>query len=96
MEEIEAFKGIVGAIRNLQAAQIAQTRVLRALIASHPDPDAMREAWRRYSSGSIADASLAKTTDPERLAVHEAMAEALQAWDARLEQDLPGASSRQG
>lgn len=88
-EELEmAFEEIAKALRDLQAGQIAQTRVLRALIASHPDPDALRAAWHRYSSPSAADAATAKVLNPERSPVHAAVAEALQAWNERLEADL--------
>jgi len=85
-EELEmAFEEIAKALRELQAGQIAQTRVLRALIASHPDPDAL---WHRYSAPSAAEAATAKVLNPERSPVHAAVADALQAWNERLEADL--------
>jgi len=83
-----AFEGIADAIRGLQAGQIAQTRVLRALIASHPDPDAMRAAWLRYSSVSASDAATAKVLDPQRSAIHEANEQAIADWSQRVAQDL--------
>lgn len=79
---------LIVAIRDLQAAQIAQSRVIRAIIASHPAPDALREAWHRYASPAIAEASTAQIADPERHAVHSALAQAMSDWDARLERDL--------
>lgn len=84
----EAMEVLLPVIRQLQAGQIAQARVIRALIASHPDPDAMRRAWHAYASPSIADAGLAKLGDPSRLEAHQAVADAIQDWDERLEQDL--------
>ena len=80
---------LIEAVRHLQANQIAQSRVLRALIASHPNPKALREAWSRYVSPSLADASLSRVSDPGREPVHSAMLEALQDWDERLASDLP-------
>lgn len=79
---------LIAAVRDLQAGQIAQARVLRALIASHPDPDAMREAWRRYAAPSIAGAGISQATEPARRAVHDAMSQALADWDERLARDL--------
>ena len=90
MEDFRQFAtSVAEAIRGLQAAEIAQARVLRAIIASHPDPDALREAWRRYAAPSIADASLSVATDPQRQAVHQALADALAQWDGYLAHDLP-------
>jgi hypothetical protein len=84
----EAFDGIAEAIRGLQAGQIAQARVLRALIASHPDPDAMRAAWLAFSSVSASDAATSKVLNPQRAAIHQANEEAIADWTRRVEQDL--------
>lgn len=89
METVD-FAALIQAIRELQAGQIAQTRVLKAIIASHPDRDALREAWRRLSSASIADAALSSAADPSRRAIFEALTAALQDWDSRLAEDPQG------
>jgi hypothetical protein len=80
---------VTNAIRDLQAGQIAQTRMLRAVISTHPNADGLRRAWREFSAPSIVEAELAKTTDPTRRAMHEALLLALKDWDDRLERDLP-------
>ena len=86
---MEPMEQIAEALRYLQAGQIAQTRMLRAIISTHPDGDALRAAWRNFSAPSIADAELAKISDPAQRAVHADLLEALQAWGERLERDLP-------
>ena len=82
------FEQIAEAIRGLQAGQIAQARMVRALISSHPDPDALRAAWHHYAAPSAADAATAKVLDPKRAQMHEAVSEAIQAWNDRLDADL--------
>lgn len=79
---------LIAAVRGLQANQIAQTRMLRALIASHPAPDALRLAWKAFSVPSAVDASLGRISDPSQATAHDAVAQAIRAWDARLERDL--------
>jgi len=89
---MELFEQAVAeALRGLQAGQIAQARMLRAIISTHPDPGALREAWRGFSAASIAEASLSAISDPKRREMHEALARAIRDWDERLERDLPGA-----
>lgn len=85
--ERQALESLIEAIRNLQAGQTAQGRVLRAIIASHPDPAALQHAWRAYAAPSIADAELSKIADPNRRAIHEALALAFSDWDACLARD---------
>lgn len=85
----DPFEQIAEAIRGLQAAQISNTRMLRAIISSHPNPDALKEAWHRFSSTSIADVEMQIAADPARRKMHEALGEALTDWSKRLEQDLP-------
>lgn len=80
---------IEDAIRGLQAGQIAQTRMLRAIISTHPAPDALREAWKRFHAGPAASAATSKVIDPRRAAMHEALAQSLDDWTRRLEEDLP-------
>lgn len=87
--EMEPMEQILEVIRSLQANQIAQSRVLRAIISTHPDPDALRAAWRNFSVPSVVEAELAKVSDPARVAVHGDLLDALQAWTERLERDLP-------
>ena len=84
----EAFEGIVEAIRDLQAGQIANTRLLRAIISSHPDPAALREQWNRFSSTSAADVEMQIAADPARRKTREALVRALKDWSERLDQDL--------
>lgn len=76
-------------IRGLQAGQIAQTRMLRAIISTHPDPAALRQAWASYSVPSVTDAALEKAANPDRVALQEALLQALADWSRRLEGDLP-------
>lgn len=87
MEEV--FAQITEAIRNLQASQIAATRMIRAIISTHPDPVALRKAWQSYASPSIVEAEIRKASDPDRLAIHQALLQALKDWDGRLDRDLP-------
>jgi hypothetical protein len=88
-EDLElAFASIGEALRGLQANQIAQTRLLRAMLKTHPDPESMRAAWRDFSAPLIADAEMSKAGDPGRLAAHQARLEALREWDARVQDDL--------
>ena len=77
------------AINGLQAGQIAQARMLRALISTHPNPDALREAWTQFCGGPMASAATSKVTDPDREPAHQALVQALQDWTHRLERDLP-------
>lgn len=83
------FEALAETIRQLQAGQIAQARMLRAIISSHPNPAGLREAWRRFSSPSIAEASMSAISDPGRRAMHDALSLAMKDWDGRLERDLP-------
>lgn len=94
--EREALELLVEAIRNLQAGQIAQARVLRAIIASHPLPLALQDAWREYAAPSIADVELSKIADPSRRAIHDALALALSDWDAYLARDSARGASPSG
>lgn len=87
--EQEFVERMIESVRDLQAARIAQARMLRALIASHPNPDALREAWHRFSSPSISDASTSRVLNPERQAIHDAMLLAMKDWGDRLAADLP-------
>lgn len=94
-EAMEFARQIGDAIRGLQAGQIAQTRMLRALISTHPNPDALREAWTGFAAGPSAAAATSKVIDPGRAAMHEALARALDDWTRRLEEDLPKRGPRQ-
>lgn len=76
-------------LRYLMASNIAQARVLRALIASHPNPVAVRGAWLRYGSPSAADAAMKRITDPSREAMQAEIQQCLKDWSERLEADLP-------
>lgn len=89
MKQEEFFARIAETLRDLQAARIAQARMLRSLIASHPNPDALREAWLRFSSASISDASTSKALNPELQAIDEALLLALKDWGDHLEEDSP-------
>lgn len=85
---MEPPDAIADAIIGLQAGQIAQARMLRALIASHPRPVALRDAWNRFSAPSIANAEASRAIDPARATVHAALARELEDWSRRLAQDL--------
>lgn len=85
---------IAEAIIGLQAGQVAQTRMLRAVISSHPNPVALRKAWRSFSAPSIADAEVSKISEPSRFPMHDALLQALQDWDAYLDRDLSRGASR--
>lgn len=87
---------LIDTVRELQAQQIAQSRMLRALIASHPAPDALRLAWSAFSVPSLVDTSLARISEPDRALIHDAIADAIQAWTARLERDLGTRGTPQG
>jgi len=76
-------------IRYLQAGQIAQARVLRALISTHPEPEWMRRAFARYSSDLWMQEYLLSQSEPERAPAHAAIAQAIEDWRSRLERDLP-------
>lgn len=88
--EMEDIEIVSEAIRGLQAGQIAQGRILRALISSHPNPEALRAAWHRYYGGPVASSSVSKVTDPAREVMHDAVLQAMRDWDRRLEEDLRG------
>lgn len=83
------MEAIADAIRGLQAGQIASTRMLRAIISTHPDPDALRKAWFRYCDAPLASAATSKVIDPARESAHSALVQALQDWTDRLGVDLP-------
>lgn len=76
-------------INGLQAGQIAQARMLRAIISTHPDPAALRKAWASYAGGPMASAATSKVIDPGREEAHQALVQAMQDWTERLERDLP-------
>lgn len=87
--ETEDGSSLVEVINGLQAGQIAQARMLRAIISSHPNPAALRAAWHRFAGAPMADAAASKVLDPRRAAAHHALVQALQDWTDRLEADLP-------
>ncbi|WP_164087191.1 hypothetical protein [Stenotrophomonas maltophilia] len=82
------LEDVAEAIRGLHAEQIAQGRVLRALISSHPNPEAMRKAWARFAAGPASDAAMSKVLQPERIAIYEANEQAIADWTRRVEEDL--------
>ncbi len=89
------MESIAEAIIGLQAGQIAQARMLRAIISSHPDHEALRHAWHSFVAPSIAEAELSKISDPRRRAMHEALSQALADWDEYLARDSSRGESRQ-
>lgn len=70
-------------ISELQAAQIAQSRVLQALIETHPAPKALKETWLRY--GSPVAASAATDAAMKDRAADRALLYHLDRWSQRIE-----------
>lgn len=76
---------------DLQASHIAMTRMLRAIIATHPDPKALRDAWHRYAAMPVVEAEIQKAADPSKMVATQALLDELQQWNSILEEDLSGA-----
>ena len=81
---MDPMEGVSDALRGLQANMTAQALVLKALIATHPDPSALLDEWRRRSSAAQASVSLGAVTDAQRRPAYDALSQALQQWEARL------------
>jgi len=93
----EHFKDrVTETLRYLMAEDVARTRLLRALVSTHPDPAAMRDAWLRYSANLQSNAALAATLDPKRRAVMQAELEAFARWTSYLAEDLSDGSPPPG
>ena len=81
---MDPMEDLSAAVRGLQAECNAQAQMLMALISSHPDQDALRQAWDARIAASMAMAATQKAAAPERAAVYERLIQGMQRWTDRL------------
>jgi hypothetical protein len=83
------MEDLADAILALQAGQIAQTRMLRALIASHPAPEALRLAWEAFAIPTLTANAVHRIGGTRPPKIHDAVETAMREWSERLAADLP-------
>lgn len=75
------------AVRQLQANQIADALMIRAIIASHPDPDCLHAHWDAFYAKALSEFGLSKAAEPHRALVHQACADAATRWNLQIDED---------
>lgn len=82
----DTLNSLLAAIADLQGITEANAVMIEAMVMTHPDPAALRDAWNRASCGHIALAATAVATRSRQR--DEAAAHYLAAWQRKL--DLRG------
>lgn len=77
-------------IAGLQAAQIAQSTLLQAIIHTHPDHRALVQRWNELSSVRAADALRSKASGAPGHITNHFLLEEFADWTRRLEEHAPG------
>ncbi len=81
---------VSNSIHDMQAARVAQSTMIEAMLMAHPDPEGLREAWHRLSSGRMAAGALDHSTKGRQ--VDADLLHHLKAWSDRLDRYHPPAA----
>ncbi len=76
-------------VRKLICAQIANRRMIMALVASHPNPDVLRYEWNRNLAVSLLDSELSDIPEEQREGLRQGVGHQFDAWDDLLDVLLP-------
>jgi hypothetical protein len=86
----KSLNQLLDSISFFQAKSLADSAMIEALIISHPDPLALREAWNRVSSVQLADA-FQKDVSTGGHQVEKDIVELIGLWTEKLERYAKGA-----
>lgn len=87
--EKEWVQNIAEMLSDLQAARIAQSTLLEALIISHPNPTGLREVWDRLAAPRIAAAAQSQALSDHARRVDADLLHYLHNWTAKLDRYHP-------
>ncbi|KHL55162.1 hypothetical protein [Xanthomonas cannabis] len=85
----EWMQAVTDALSDLLAARVAQATLLEAMLVSHPDPVALRNAWDELSSQRIAVVAQSKAAAAVERPMDGYTLDQFQAWEEKFRRYFP-------